>query len=47
VAQGDSLYKIAEKYLGSGSRYEEIRTLNPGIDPLNLKVGQEIKIPPR
>jgi nucleoid-associated protein YgaU len=47
VARGDSLYRIAEKYLGSGMRYREIAKLNPGVDAGNLKIGQTLKIPAR
>ncbi len=47
VKKGDSLYKIAKKYLGSGNRYKEIQELNRkklagGND---LEVGVILKLP--
>ena len=47
VKRGDSLYKIAKKYLGSGNRYKEIKDLNSkklagGND---LEVGDILKLP--
>ncbi len=47
VRAGDSPYKLARKYLGSGMRYQEILDLNPGVDPNRLKIGQKLKIPAR
>lgn len=45
VKVGDSLWAIAEKFLGSGSRYPEIRDLN-GIKNDNvIYAGQLLKIP--
>ena len=44
VAPGDSLWSIAEKYLGSGSRYGEIKELN-GLMYDAISVGQKLKIP--
>jgi len=47
VAKGDTLYKLAARYYGDSSRWEDIQkankaTLKKGID---LTLGQEIKIP--
>jgi LysM repeat protein len=45
VKQGDNLENIARYQLGSASRAGEIQTLNPGLNPKALQIGQEIKIP--
>ena len=44
VAKGDTLWALAERYLGSGSRYKEIMTLN-GLTSDVLMIGQVLKIP--
>ena len=44
VKKGDTLWGIAEKYLGSGVRYKEIKTLN-GLDSDTIYNGQKLKIP--
>ena len=44
VQKGDSYYVIAQKQLGSASRWKEIQKLN-GIGPEELHVGQVIKLP--
>lgn len=44
VAKGDTLWGIAVKYLGSGSRYKEIKTLN-GLTSDVIYSGQKLKIP--
>ena len=44
VAKGDTLWGIAVKYLGSGSRYKEIKTLN-GLNSGTIFSGQKLKIP--
>lgn len=45
VASGDTLWAIAEQYLGDGNRYTEIAQFN-GIDnPDLINVGQVITIP--
>lgn len=44
VVKGDTLWGIAEKYLGSGVRYKEIKTLN-GLDSGTIYSGQKLKIP--
>jgi len=43
VKKGDTIYSLSRSY---GVSEKTIRTLNPRINPLNLKVGQQIKIPP-
>lgn len=44
VAKGDTLWNIAVKYLGQGSRYTEIMKLN-GLTSTTLVLGQKLKIP--
>ena len=44
VVNGDTLWGIAEKYLGRGTRYQEIKTLN-GLDSDTIYSGQKLKIP--
>lgn len=44
VKKGDSLWKIAVKFLGDGSRYVEIKELN-GLSSDVIHVGQVLKIP--
>lgn len=44
VKKGDSLWAIATKYLGRGSRYKEIMNLN-GLKSDVLSIGQKLKIP--
>ena len=45
VKDGDILGEIAQRQLGSATRWEEIVTVNPGINPKLLKVGQELILP--
>lgn len=44
---GDTLWIIAKKYLGDGSRYKEIQTLNKitNAQAKRLKVGQVLRLP--
>lgn len=44
VVAGDTLWGIAQKKLGNGTRYTEIKELN-GLDSDTIVVGQELKIP--
>ena len=46
VQSGDTLTSIAQKNLGSESRWHEIAEANPMIDPIKLRVGQVLKMPP-
>ena len=45
VGSGESLWLIAQRALGDGSRWEEIARLNPSIDPQRLVVGQVLVMP--
>lgn len=42
IKQGDTLWDLANKY---NTTAEEIMMANPGIDPNNLQVGQDLLIP--
>lgn len=44
VQKGDSLWRIAQKMLGSGNRYGEIMSMN-GMSKDMIRAGQTIKIP--
>jgi len=44
IQSGDTLWAIAERFLGEGERYIEIVDLNPGIDPRGLNPGDVITI---
>ncbi len=44
VEQGDTLWSLADRFLGSGSRYKEILAANPGMSK-DLRAGQKISIP--
>lgn len=45
VKSGDTLWAIAQKYLGSGSRYPEIAVLNAIANPNLIYPGQVFTIP--
>ena len=45
IQEGDTLYDIAEDRLGSGLRWTEIQSANPGLDPSRLQVGKTIELP--
>jgi LysM repeat protein len=47
VVTGDNLWKIAQKFYGSGSQYNEIFLANQDIlsNPNNIKPGQLLRIP--
>jgi len=45
VQKGDSLASIAQKNLGSSSRWTEIQSMNGGIQPKALRVGTKLKLP--
>jgi hypothetical protein len=45
--KGDTLFKVAKKYLGKGERWKEIATANKIKDPKKIKPGQKLRIPPK
>lgn len=47
VLQGETLYQIANRHLGSGTRWVEIAALNNIKDPAKVRAGQAIMLPDR
>jgi nucleoid-associated protein YgaU len=48
VARGDTLWQLARRYLGSGTRWTELAALNPTIqDPRRLRIGAQLVLHPR
>ena len=47
IVKGDTLETIASRLLGSRSRVDEIRQLNPGVVDTNLKIGAPLRLPAR
>lgn len=47
IASGETLGELAIRYYGSVTEWDRIVLANPGIDPKRLRVGRELKIPPR
>lgn len=45
VKEGESLWSIAAKQLGSGERYKAIEAVNPGLNSSKLFAGQVITLP--
>ena len=46
VSPGDSLWKIASRYLGDGNQWQEIASVNPEIaDPNLIRAGQQLRLP--
>jgi LysM repeat protein len=45
IQRGDTLGDIAQKQLGSVAHVEDIKRLNPGLDPLLLLPGKDITLP--
>ncbi len=45
VASGDTLEGIARRELGSIRRVDEVKELNPTVNPRNLRIGQQILLP--
>ncbi len=47
VQKNDVLGAIAQRQLGDTARWKDIVAANPGLDPLRLKPGMELKLPSR
>lgn len=45
VRPGDTLRRLAQRELGSGDRGNELRQLNPGVDPDRPEVGTRLRLP--
>jgi nucleoid-associated protein YgaU len=45
VAEGDSLWSIAQSYYGDGNQWPKLKAANPGLDETSLKVGQVVIVP--
>jgi LysM repeat protein len=45
IVRGDTLEDLALRMLGSRRRVEEIKGLNPTVDPTRLRIGQKILLP--
>jgi 5'-nucleotidase len=46
IVRGDTLWHIARKAYGAGSKWKVISDANPGINALDLTIGSTLKIPP-
>ncbi len=47
IARGDSFSSLAQHYLGDADYFAQIAAANPSLNPRKLKLGAEVKIPPR
>ncbi len=47
IVKGDTLGAISKRELGSARRFRDILAANAGLDPLKLKPGQVITLPPK
>lgn len=47
IEAGDTYASIAKKQLADASRADELKDLNPGLDPQRLRIGQTIWLPAR
>jgi nucleoid-associated protein YgaU len=47
IQRGDTLTAIAAHFYGNAAQWSVIAQANPEADPRRLRVGQEIKLPPR
>ena len=46
VASGDSLWKLASRYLGDGAKWREFVEANPELsDPNRIRAGQQLRLP--
>ena len=41
----DTFYSLAEYYYGTDKEADELKKLNPEVDPKRLKIGQKIRVP--
>lgn len=46
IVAGDTLWAIARKAYGAGSKWKAIADANPGVDANDLTIGSTLKIPP-
>lgn len=44
IRRGDTLWHLAERFLGDGRNYVDILEWNPGVSPLNLQPGDRVFI---
>jgi LysM repeat protein len=47
VAEGDTMWTLAQAWFGDGGRWDLIAKANPLIDPERLTVGQKLVLPPK
>jgi len=47
IQAGNTLWSLAEQYLGNGDLWPEIAAANPGVNPAALHIGTTITIPPK
>ena len=47
VQPGDTLWSIAERFLGDGNRFQDLQETNSIADPLKLEKNLEIKVVPK
>lgn len=45
VQSGDTLERIAERLYGDRNRWQAIAQANPRVDPIKLRIGQELRLP--
>lgn len=45
IARGDTFESIARRELGSSKRVNEVKDMNPDVDPTRLRIGMTIKLP--
>ena len=47
IKDGDSLSVIAQRELGTVRRLKDLMAKNPGIDPLKIRAGDQLDMPPK
>ena len=45
IKEGDTLWALAQRHFGDGTRWREIASANGIMDPTSLQIGQEIVLP--